>query len=322
MEQHTFPSVEISGAIRRLLTQHGEVTQAALGACRQVLDEAWNSLHECVAAHAGSDSQAAEVVEHVTTMVAEHIKTVARSVEADAHARVQAAVAAAEQHRQARAMLADRLAAVQNDLDTVRNHRDAETERAAAATAENDRRTQEVKELSAVIDARAAETTDLRSQLETVRGQADALTSQLDQQRRATAQAESSRAEAVATLEREAAHRTALETDLRDTRRLLAATSTAAEDIREKGRAAAKIAAELIAAWDALEVGTQPAHNAQPIRATPVSSPTLGFRAADAVTGDSRGHVHIVDSADTADAPPLAASGPPAFESLVRRLRG
>lgn len=319
MEPIAFPNAEISASIGQLLTQRQEHSQAVLTTFRDALDGAWKNLHESFVAPSLRDASVSEVVERLTTAVAEHISSVSRSVQADADARIKAAAAETEQQRQARVALAGRLEEIQNDLHSVQADREAESARATAATTELERRTNEVTELSAVVAARLAETTELRSQLEARRTQADVLTAELGQERRTAAQAESARVEMLAALERETSQRVALEEELRETRRELETTGSAAEHIRQKGRAAAKLAAELIAAWDLVEPGPGPVHAVHPPRATAIATTMFGVRPAEAPNGDRRGNGLLLE---TPDPPPLSAAGPHAFESLVRRLRG
>jgi chromosome segregation ATPase len=215
--------------------------------------------------------------------------------------------------------LSDRLGEIQAELISLRVHRDAESERANAATSEADRFKRETEELSQRLAKMLIEMKDVRAELDLERRQAVTIIGDLHQARRATAAAEASRAEAVAAHQNEMSQRIALKSELQDALIQLDATRGEAAALRQKLRAAAAVAAELIAVSDTVEMPTSSRDQSGNLSGGQVLQPTM--HAADAAEGahresdrDERSDEKRVEQNNTS-----AGSG--TFELLVRRFR-
>src|SRR5262245_64853409 len=81
-----------------------------------------------------SDDQVLDLVKDLTTAALDHVSALSWAVHAEADLRIQAATEETQRHRQETATLSDRLGEVQTELTSLRVHRDAESDRANAAT--------------------------------------------------------------------------------------------------------------------------------------------------------------------------------------------
>src|SRR5262249_12502512 len=138
------------------------------------------------------------------------------AVHAEADVRLKTAAEETLRLRQETATLSERFGEIQTELISLRVHRDAESDRANAATSEADRFKREAEELSERLTTMLIEMKAVRSELDLERRQAVTIIADLHQARRASAQAEASRAEAVAAYQREMSQRLTVDSELQD----------------------------------------------------------------------------------------------------------
>lgn len=268
-------NLEISTTIARLLAERREHSRDALEAFQRARDAAFYALQESITAQGETDDQFLDLVKDLTTAALDHVSALSWAVHAEADGRIQAAVEETLRQRQETSTLADRLGELQAELLSVRVHCDAESDRANAATSEADRLKRDTEELSERLNKMLIEMKALRSELDLERRQAVTIISDLHQARRATAAAENSRAEAVAAHQSEVSQRLTLERELRDALLQLEATRGEAGALRQKLRAAAAFATELIAVSDSLDIASTGPDQSRNPSGEQVLQPTL-----------------------------------------------
>jgi hypothetical protein len=214
--------------------------------------------------------------------------------------------------------LSERLGEIQTELISLRVHRDAESDRANAAASEADRFKREAEELSERLNKVLIEMKALRSELDLERRQVVTIISDLHQARRASAQAETSRAEAVAARQSEMSLRLAVESELQDALRRLDATRGEADGIRQKLRAAAALATELIAVSDNLDIGSSRPDQSRNPSGGQILQTSMSAAQAD---GAHREGDPDERSGESKSEERTNSIGSDAFESLVRRIR-
>jgi chromosome segregation ATPase len=312
-------NLEISTSVARLLADRREHSREALEAFHRTRDVAFHALQESIIAESQSDDQVLVLVKDLTTAALDHVSALSWAVHAEADVRIQAATEETLRHRQEAATLSDRLGEIQAELISLRVHRDLESDRANAATSEADRLKRDTEELSERLNKMQIEMKALRSELDLERRQVVTIISDLHQARRATTAAEASRAEAVAAHQSETSQRLALESELRDALLQLEATRGEAVGLRQKLRAAAAVATELIAASDSLAITTTDRDQSRNPPGGQVLQPTnSAAHSADAAHREpDREELSGENKGEQSNS--SMASG--TFESLVRRLR-
>ena len=159
----------------------------------------------------------------------------------------------------------------------------------------------------------------LRSELELELLQVVTIISDLHQARRASTAAEASRAEAVAAHQSETSQRLALESELRDALLQLEATRGEAVGLRQKLRAAAAVATELIAVSDSLGIASTDRDQSRNRSGGQVLQPTMSAdHSADAAHRESDAEELSGENKGEQSNSSIVSG---TFESLVRRLR-
>jgi hypothetical protein len=312
-------NLEISTAVARLLADRREQSREALEAFLQTQDAAFHALQESVNAQGQSDDQVLNLVKDLTTAALDHVSALSWSVHAEADGRIQAAVEETLKHRQETATLSDRLGEIQTELISLRVHRDTESDRANAAASEADRFKREAEESSERLNKLLIEMKALRAELDLERRQAVTIISDLHQARRATAAAEASRAETVAAYQSDMSQRLTLESELRDALVELEATRSEAVGLRQKLRAAAGFASQLIAVSDCLEIASTGPDQSRNPSGEQLMQPTMS--AAHSEDGAERVSDPEEPSGESKGEQSNTSTGSRPFELLVRRLR-
>ncbi|HEX7792863.1 MAG TPA: hypothetical protein VF456_00865 [Vicinamibacterales bacterium] len=312
-------NLEISTTVARLLADRREHSHEALEAYHRTRDAAFLALQESINAQGQSDDQILNLVKDLTTAALEHVSALSWSVHAEADVRIQAAAEETLRHQQETATLSDRLGEIQAELISLRVHRDAESERANAATSEADRLKRESEELSERMSKMLIEMKALRSELDLERRQVVTIISDLHQARRATAAAEASRAETVAAYQSDMSQRMSLESELRDALLELEATRSEAVGLRQKLRAAAAFAGQLIAVSDCLEIASPGPDQSRNPSGEQVLQPAMS--AASSADGAHRESDPDERSDDNKGEQSNTSTGARPLELLVRRLR-
>src|SRR5262245_49514340 len=147
-EPITFRNLEISTSIGRLLAARREHSREALEAFQRTQDAAFHALQESMSGPGQSDDQVLDLVKDLTAAALDHVSTLSRAVHAEADVRIQSAAEETLRQREETTTLSDRLAEIEAELISLRVHRDAESDRANAATSEADRFKREAEERS------------------------------------------------------------------------------------------------------------------------------------------------------------------------------
>ena len=261
-------NLQISTTVARLLADRREQSREALESFHRTRDAAFQALQESIIALGQSDDEVLDLVKDLTTAALDHVSTLSWAVHAEADARIQAAVEETLRERQETSTLSARLGELQAELISVRIHRDAESERANAAASEADRFKRDTEELSERLAKVLIEMKDLRSELDLERRQAVTIISDLHQARRATAAAE-------AALQSEMSQRLTLKSELQDALIQLDAARGEATALRQKLRAAAAFATELIAVSDSLDIASTGPDQSRNLSGEQVLQPTM-----------------------------------------------
>jgi hypothetical protein len=319
-EPITCHNLEISTTIGRLLAARREHSRQALVAFHRTRDTAFHVLQESIGVMDQSDDQILERVKDLTTAALDHVSALSLAVHAEADVRIKTAVEETLRQRQETATLSERLGEVETELIALRVHRDAESDRANAATSEADRFKRETEELSERLTTMLIEMKALRSELDLERRQAVTIIGDLHQARRATAAAEASRAEAVAARQSEMSQRLTLESELQDALLQLDAIRGEAVGLRQKLRAAAALATEVIAVSDNLDIASSGRDQSRNPSGGEILQPTMS--AAQSADGAHREGDPEEQSGENKGEQSNTSIGSGTFELLVRRLRG
>jgi hypothetical protein len=312
-------NLEISTTVARLLGDRREHTREALEAFHRTQDAAFSALQESITVQDQSDDQILDLVKDLTSAALDHVSALSWSVHADADVRIQNAAEETLRHRQEAERLSDRLEEIQSELISVQVHRDAESDRANAATSEADRCKRETEDLSGRLAKMVTEMKELRSELDLERRQAVTIIGDLHHARRATAAAEASLVEAVAAHQSEMSQRLALKNELQDALLQLEATRVEVVGLRQKFRAAAAVASELIALSDNLDIDTSSRDQSRSLSAGPVLQPIMS--AAPSTDGADRKPDPYELPRENKGEPSSTSAASRPFE-LLRRLRG
>ena len=312
-------NLEISTTIGRLLAVRREHSREALVAFHRTRDSAFHVLQESIGALDQSDDQVLELVKDLTTAALDHVSALSLAVHEEADVRIKTAVEETLKQRQETATLSERLGEVETELIALRVHRDAESDRANAATSEADRFKREAEELSGRLTTMLTEMKALRSELDLERRQAVTIIGELHQARRASAQAEVSRAEAVAARQSEMSQRLTLESELQDALVRLEETRGEADGIRQKLRAAAALATELIAVSDNVNIGSSGPDQSRNPSGGQILQPTMS--AAHSADGAHREGDPDEQSGENNGEESTDSMGSGAFALLLRRIR-
>jgi chromosome segregation ATPase len=318
-EPITCRNLEISTTVGRLLAARREHSREALLAFHRTQDTAFQVLQESIGVMDQSDDQILELVKDLTTAALDHVSALSLAVHAEADVRIKTAVEETLRQRQETATLSERLGEVETELIALRVHCDAESDRANAAMSEADRFKREAEEMSERLTTMLTEMKALRSELDLERRQAVTIIGELHQARRASAEAEVSRAEAVAARQSEMSQRLTLESELQDALVRLEATRGEADGIRQKLRAAAALATELISVSDNLDIGSSGPDQSRNPSGGQILQPTMSV--AHSADGAHREGDPDEQSGENKGEQSNTSIGSGTFELLVRRLR-